>query len=235
MLQALPAFGRDRKAYMMRRTDSDMREWLDRWLIDREADGFLGELRTRWLGTELRASPHPLASLFALIDTRLAMMPAVADYKRRSNLPIEDTQQEQAVLTHVATLARSLGVNEQDVQNVFRVQIELAKQVQQTALQNSTDGESIPPWAHGLDLNTDLRPTLGELNDRIVYELAWVFSALYDQALLQQLVNEEITVSGVSLDGKRQLADVLLAVGNKRRGINEQMDEWGRKREEENK
>lgn len=51
-LRALPAFGRDRKAYMVRRTDSELREWLEHWLLARETDGFLNALRTRWVKSE---------------------------------------------------------------------------------------------------------------------------------------------------------------------------------------
>jgi chorismate mutase-like protein len=125
-------------------------------------------------------------------------MPAVADYKRRYNLPVEDTQQEQAVLKNVAAQARALGVNQKGVQDVFRVQIELAKQVQQAALRNPADRSLLPLWACGLDLSSDLRPALGELNDRIVHELTQVAPFLRDQTLLRRLTDEEITAGGVS-------------------------------------
>jgi cyclohexadienyl dehydratase len=169
-LRALPAFGRDRKAYIVRRADGELREWLDQWLLARETDGFLTGLRALWLGREL-VRPHPLAALFALMEARLALMPAIANYKRHSNLPIEDTQQEQKVLKQVTTQARTLGTNEQDIQNVFKVQITLAKNVQQAALQNVSQENPIPLWARALDLHNDLRPALEELNDRIVREL----------------------------------------------------------------
>ncbi len=211
-LHALPGFGRDRKAYMVRREDSDIREWLDQWLTTRESDGFLSKLRTQWLGKEPTITPHAGAALLALIDTRLAVMPAIADFKRRNNLPIEDTQQEQAVLTRVAGQARALGLNEENIQRIFRIQIELAKQVQQATLQHVAEKNSIPPWAQGLDLSRDLRPALAELNDRIVHELARMSQIVRDQAVFQRLVNEEVTVSGVSLEGKRRLADTLSAV-----------------------
>jgi cyclohexadienyl dehydratase len=211
-LQALPGFGRDRKAYMVRREDSDVREWLDQWLTSREKDGFLGKLRMHWLGKEPEITPHAWAALLALIDMRLAMMPAIADFKRRNNLPIEDTQQEKAVLARVAAQARTLGLNEESIQQIFRVQIELAKQVQEVVLQQATEKNGIPLWAQGLDLSRDLRPTLGELNDRIVRELARVSERVPAQTIFQRLVNEEITVHGVSSEGKRQLADAISAM-----------------------
>ena len=212
-LSALPAFGRDRKAYMLRRSDSDIRTWLDHWLGEREADGFLASLRTQWFGTALPIAQHPLTSLFTLIDTRLALMPAVADYKRRHQLPIEDTQQEQAVLAQVTTHARALGVDEQAVRDVFRVQIELAKHVQQAALQNTAADNPLPLWARGRDLTSDLRPALAELNNRIVSELAHVRHFLSNETTMKRTVNEELTTRGIDPAGKYQLAEALLKVG----------------------
>lgn len=220
-LHALPGFGRDRKAYMLRREDSDVREWLDQWITNRETDGLLGQLRTQWLGKDPTITPHAWAGLLALIDARLAVMPAIADFKRRHNLPIEDTQQEQAVLTHVAKHARTFGLNEENIQRIFRIQIELAKQVQQAVLQRATENNSIPSWAQGLDLSRDLRPALGELNDRIVRELAQVLQTFHNQIELRRLITEEITVSGISFEGKRQLEEALSATREREQEVGE--------------
>jgi len=124
------------------------------------------------------------------------------------------SQQEQAVLQHVAAQARTLGLDERAAQHVFKVQIALAKEVQQTALQNPLDENGIPSWARGLDLNNDLRPVLTELNDRIVRELARAAIHLQDHSLLQRLTDEEVTMGGVSATGKQHLTEALLAVGN---------------------
>lgn len=133
-LSALPGFGRDRKVYLLRRPDTALREWLDAWLVAREEDGLLRTLRTRWFEGATHATPPPLSALFACLDLRLALMPAVADYKRRFSIPVTDQQQEQAVLQQVAAQAREARLDEQTVQQVFRVQIELAKQVQRAFL-----------------------------------------------------------------------------------------------------
>jgi cyclohexadienyl dehydratase len=214
-LSALPGFGRDRKVYLLRRLDTALREWLDTWLIAREEDGFLQTLRMRWFGGDTHATPHSLSALFACLDLRLALMPAVADYKRRFNLPITDQQQEQAVLKQVAAQAREAKLDEQKVQQLFRVQIELAKQMQRAFLQNQQGQLVFPAWAQGLDLTTDLRPVLLELGNRIVLELGHATPAFQERDALLHLAEEEITASVLSLEERRQLGEVLWQVGQR--------------------
>jgi cyclohexadienyl dehydratase len=212
-LSALPGFGRDRKVYLLRRLDTALREWLDTWLIAREEDGFLQMLRMRWFGGDTHATPHLLSALFACLDLRLALMPAVADYKHRFNLPITDQQQEQAVLKQGAVQAQEAKLDEQKVQQLFRVQIELAKQVQRAFLQNQQRQLVFPAWAQGLDLTTDIRPVLLEIGTRIVYELVRAAPAFQERTALLRMVEEEITASVLSLEERRQLGEALWQVG----------------------
>lgn len=212
-LSALPGFGRDRKVYLLRRSDTALREWLDTWLIAREGDGFLQTLRMRWFGGDTHATPHPLSALFACLDLRLALMPAVADYKRRFNLPITDQQQEQAVLKQGAAQARETKLDEQKMQQLFRIQIKLAKQVQRAFLQNHQRQLVFPAWAQGLHLTTDIRPVLLELGTRIVHELVRAAPALQERDTLLHLAEEEITASILSLEERRQLGEALWQVG----------------------
>lgn len=212
-LSALPGFGRDRKVYLLRRSDTALREWLDNWLVAREEDGFLQALRTRWFGGDTHATPHLLSALFACLDLRLALMPAVADYKRRFNLPVTDQQQEQAVLKQVAAQAREAKLDEQKLQQVFRIQIELAKQVQRAFLQDQPGRLVSPAWAQGLDLTTDIRPVLLELGTRIVHELVRAVPALQERDALLRVAEEEITASVLSAEERRQLGEALWEIG----------------------
>jgi cyclohexadienyl dehydratase len=216
-LSALPGFGRDRKVYLLRRTDTALRDWLDTWLIARETDGVMPMLRARWFGTETRSTPHLLSALFACLDLRLALMPAVADYKRRVNLSVTDQRQEQAVLEQIAAQAQAANLNEQSIQQLFRVQIELAKQVQQVFLQDQHGQLAFPAWARGLDLSTDLRPVLAELGNRIVLEFARVRTALPNQTSLLRMSEEEITTSVLSPTERRQLGKALWQSSQSRR------------------
>jgi chorismate mutase-like protein len=140
-------------------------------------------------------------------------MPAVADYKRRFRLPVTDQQQEHAVLIQVAARAREAKLDEQKVQQLFRVQIELAKQVQHAFLQDHQGRLVVPAWAQGLDLTTDIRPVLLELGSRIVHELVRATSALQERDALIRLTEEELTATVLSSEERRQLGEALWQVG----------------------
>jgi chorismate mutase-like protein len=206
-LHALPGFGRDRKAYLLRREDIALCEWLDSWLIAHEHD-VLATLRSRWFGSDSER-PSAASSLFAFMDLRLALMPAVAEYKRQHDLPVEDPTQENAVVQHAMVQAQGAGLDSSTVQELFRVQIELAKQVQRATLQGKIP---IPMWAQGLDLTTDLRPALVTVGDRIVRELPWVLPSLKDRDLPLRVAEEEITTAGIAESAERQLGTALWAI-----------------------
>lgn len=206
LLKALPSFGRDRKAYMVRRTDGELREWIDKWLIERERDGFLVGLRQQWLGETKTRSLSPFASLFALLDLRLALMPAIADYKHRYALPIEDLKQEAVIIEQAAAVARARHGDPEAVQTLFRIQIALAKQVQHFTLNKP---EKIPKWARGFSLASDLRPILSSLGERIIDTFAVLPRQPLNREAMIRLTREEIVTEGVSDDGKRQLGEVI--------------------------
>ncbi len=86
----------------------------------------------------------------ALLDLRLSLMPAVAAYKRVHDLPIEDRTREQALLKRLTDQAQLRGLSATAIKSFFRIQIDLAKQVQQESL---TPPAHIPDWARGLDLH----------------------------------------------------------------------------------
>jgi len=208
-LSALPAFGRDRKAYLLRRSDGKLREWLNNWLHDREVDGFLPDLRQRWLGETSTQPLSFLTEIFTLLDLRLALMPAVADYKNRSSLPIEDLAQEAAVIDSITALALTGGHNTEVLQELFRVQIDLAKEVQRFVLKNP---DRLPTWARGLHLTTDLRPALSSLNDQIVKAVGRGPSLSMAQDELVRRAEEEIVTEGVSSVGKQRLGKAVWKV-----------------------
>lgn len=205
-LSALPAFGRDRKAYLVRRTDGPWREWLDRWLADRERDGVLPGLRHHWLGEERTRPRTPLSAVFAFLDLRLALMPAVADYKQRHSLPVEDLRQEGVVIAHATSLAREKGANAKATRELFRQQIDLAKQVQETMLKNP---HRIPAWAQGLDLAADLRPALSDIGDRMVELFGSRAHPSLDRDTVLRAAEEEITTEGVDATGRRRLGEAV--------------------------
>jgi len=140
------------------------------------------------------------------MDLRLALMPAVAEHKLRHDLPIEDPTQENAIVKHAVVQAQGTGLDSTAVQELFRVQIELAKQVQRATLRGEV---VIPAWAHGLDLTADLRPALVTLSNRIVRELVAVSPNLRDRRSTLRVAEEEITTAGTTEAAKRQLGAAL--------------------------
>jgi cyclohexadienyl dehydratase len=150
---------RDRKVYWIApRRARELGPRVDAWIASNEAR--LQELRRRWLGG---ASPRDeIDNLIDLAARRLALMPAVAAWKRAHGLAVEDSLREQAVLARADSAARAAGLEPDSVRALFAVQIALAKAIEGRA----TEAEST------LDLETELRPALSEIGDRIVASLA---------------------------------------------------------------
>lgn len=163
-------FSEDRKAYWVHPADTKLARELDRWLLLREADGTLPALRRHWFGTdESRARARPASALVAAVDERLALMPWVAESKRRSGAAIEDREREARVLdaafAGVARAAASRGVEapeEQIVRAFYRAQIEAAKAIQRRTLAGPPTRE-----ATAEDLSQRLRPALLRIGDRM--------------------------------------------------------------------
>lgn len=205
-LAALLPFGRDRKAYMIRRTDREFRDWLDHWLLEHEQNGFLAGLRQQWLEQKKPNAFPALTPLFTLLDLRLSLMPAIADYKHRYSLPIEDKQQEVAIIERAVATARERHKNPEAVRELFSVQIELAKEVQQFTLHKP---ERIPKWARGFSLAADLRPVLSDLGDRIIDALPQAARSSLTHDAVVRMTEEEIVAEGVTIEGKRRLGEAM--------------------------
>jgi chorismate mutase-like protein len=133
---------------------------IDAWLAENEPA--LQRLRERWLG-----APMPRDEIDHLIDLlarRLALMPAVAAWKRAHGIALEDAGREALVLERATAAAHTSGLDAEGARTLFRAQIELAKAVQARS----------PQAAPELDLQDELRPALLRLGERIVASLAGV-------------------------------------------------------------
>src|SRR5436190_10352976 len=159
----LGPFTRDRKGYLGR--DPALVAELDAWLRAREADGTLAALRARWLGAERAPARSAFASdldaLLALVDLRLAFMPAVAAAKRKTGRPVEDPGQEARVLGAVRAPAAERGLDPTTVEALFRAQIAAARAVEHEFLAHPEEGDA-------LDLEREARPGLAPTPDLIV-------------------------------------------------------------------
>jgi len=163
----LGPFTRDHKAYLGR--DPALVATLDAWLRAHEADGTLATLRARWLGpthaAARSASASDLDALVALVDLRLAFMPAVAAAKRAAGRPIEDAEQETRVLAAARTRAAERGLDPAAAEALFRAQIEAARALQHDFLAHPWDLEL-------LDLESEARPALARISELIVTRAA---------------------------------------------------------------
>jgi cyclohexadienyl dehydratase len=131
---------------------------LDGWLARHEAE--VSRLRREHLGDAGAWSEAD--HLVDLIARRLALMPAVAAWKRARGAPIEDVAREREVLEAAAASAAAHGLPEHEATALLARLIELAKEVQARA----------PDAAPSLDVPTELRPELLRLGDRILAALA---------------------------------------------------------------
>ncbi len=168
-LAVLGPFTRDRKAYLVRADRPGLARDLDGWLIERERDGSLAQLRARYLGGGAPTAT-PLAALLAALDERLALMPLVGSAKRRAGLPLEVPAREALVLDAALVSVRKAASRAHrepppalPVRAVFRAQLDAAKGVQWAAARDPAwePGDSIP------DLDGALRPALLRIGDRI--------------------------------------------------------------------
>jgi cyclohexadienyl dehydratase len=205
-------FTRDRKAYLVRADRQALAADLDRWLLEREGDGSLDQLRREQLGAEaMGAVATPLGALLAAIDERLSLMPWVAAAKQRAGLPIEVPEREAQVLDAALAATRAAAAEaktsplpEDPVRAVFSAQLEAAKQVQAQTLRDASfvAEEPLP------DLEKQLRPALLRIGDRIAALLVALPPDLDERALAAAARNG-IRTPRVSTDAVTAIAEAL--------------------------
>jgi len=130
-LIALAPLTHDRKAPLLAAGADHFSQWLDGWLADRERDGFLPQLRRRYLGVVPdSALPFAAEGVFGALQLRSELMPFVGAYKASHHLPVEDVAQEARVLGRVASSASELGLDPDSVRALYRELITAAKEIE---------------------------------------------------------------------------------------------------------
>lgn len=207
-LVVLGPFTRDRKAYAVPRAKAALLNELNRWLAAREADGWLNQQREQWLGksalwTETQAN---LEAVIGAIDLRLQLMPLVAAAKQRENLPVQDPAQEQKVLASVREQAREAGLDPEPVAELFRVQIGLARGIQEAAPQTKLpDGTSL----------AEIRPAVAAASAALINELQRSVGLFGQPAIQRQLAADlrvGVTAAGVPPSAAGALATALTKI-----------------------
>jgi cyclohexadienyl dehydratase len=211
-LALIGPFTSDRKAYLVRQERPDLAADLDRWLLDREADGTLDRLRSKYFGSQNHSRlATPLRALLTAIDERLSLMPLVGAAKRRAGLPLEAPEREQIVLDaaveSVMAAARRADLTpppKAAVHQLFVAQMEAAKEVQWESLR---DPQSSPTDSE-FDLQTQLRPALLRIGDRIG-ELLVTLPADLDDARVREVALRELRAPHLSKASVLALADAI--------------------------
>ncbi|MBV1932961.1 MAG: gamma subclass chorismate mutase AroQ [Porticoccaceae bacterium] len=162
------------------------------------------------------ASESELARLLDLVNERLQLMKDIAAYKFVNNVDIENTQREEIVLKRVLVGAQENQLNPESVEAFFRLQIQLAKEVQKAWIKHwevNRGGASANLVA--ADLNAEIRPKLISLGDQIIHQIPRALPELHGTerfASNLQEINQAITNPYVSNSRKQQLLDTLMKI-----------------------
>ena len=163
------------------------------------------------------ANSPELTKLLQLVDQRLQVMDDVALYKFAHGIPIENKQREAVVLASVIKNAGENNLKPESVEGFFRLQITLAKQIQQGWTdQWRSQGKSPTTVAADIpDLKTDIRPELITLGAQIVKQFPLALPALHDPAQLassRSEIRETITSPYISTEMKHRLLHAMAMV-----------------------
>ena len=217
-LREIGPFSRDRKAYLVRKDRPDLARDLDAWLLAREANGTLDELREEHLGPgAAKEVATPLRALLAAVDERLDLMPFVAQAKRERGLPVRDPEQEQRVLEGAVKAARDaakragvLPIPDRWVEALFRAQIDAGAALQEFTLARPA-GAARPAF----DLEGELRPALARIGERIAECLARLPGPL-DPAAVEHEATDQLDAPGLDSAARQAIADVIAQVSRYR-------------------
>ncbi len=210
-VEALGPLTRDVVALFVRADQADLEARLDAWLLDQEQRGALGALRARYLGPGGGGpTALPLDALLAATAERLALMPLVADSKRRTGKAVDDPAQEARVIASasaaVARAAADRGVPPPPGDRVdafFRAQMEAAKIVQQRARPDA--------GAPAFSLDADLRPAVARITARMAFLLVRLPHPIARAAVVAK-ARDDLADSGLAAEEIDALAAPLAAL-----------------------
>jgi cyclohexadienyl dehydratase len=107
-----------------------------------------------------------VTSAVDLIAARLALMRPVAEWKYAHDVPVLDEARERKVLDATVQQAQTLGIKADAARELFALQIRLARQIQQQAVDEwHATHATVQP---SRDLDTDLRPQLDRVGAQLL-------------------------------------------------------------------
>jgi cyclohexadienyl dehydratase len=214
---------RDVKAYWLPADRAALAAELDAWLLAREADGALARLRMQHLGAEAaqRRPALPALALIAALAERLALMPEVAASKRASGAPVLVPEREAALLAAAVSEAREAARREglaapepRALEAFFSALFEASRAVQ-TALLAAPPalGENRRTY----ELDTELRPAIARVTDRIAALLPRLPIRLAENALAEELAARTTGLPGFGEAERGRLVAALAELASARR------------------
>jgi chorismate mutase len=106
-------------------------------------------------------------ALLQLMRERLLLMHDVARWKWNTKKPISDPEREQALLAELQRRGAEHGLTPDEVRTFMRAQIEAGKLIQQ-ADWRQWEAERREAFADAPDLQTELRPKIDRLSERLL-------------------------------------------------------------------
>ncbi len=106
-----------------------------------------------------------------LMRARLALMQDVARWKWNSGKPVHDPQREVELLERLTGQAQDAGLDTEFARDFFQSQMQASKIIQQAAFE-AWQADGSKRFADVPDLQTELRPKIGDISHRLVTELA---------------------------------------------------------------
>ncbi|HEU4429027.1 MAG TPA: transporter substrate-binding domain-containing protein [Myxococcota bacterium] len=205
---------RDAKAYWLPPDRAALAAELDAWLQQRESDGSLAQLRAQWLGTDAlqRPSAQPALALIAALAERFALMPEVAEAKRASGAPVLAPEREAALLATAVVAAQDAARRERipapekaALEAFFAALFAASREVQHAALAAASTDPSAPVY----DLDTELRPALTRITERIAALLPRLPARLSESAVAEDLAARCTDLPGFGESERERVAAAL--------------------------
>lgn len=106
-------------------------------------------------------------ALLELMRERLLVMHDVARWKWNAKQPISDPEREKVLLAELQRRGADYGLAPEEVQSFMRAQIEAGKLIQQADWRR-WEAESRGTFADAPDLQTELRPKIDRLSQRLL-------------------------------------------------------------------
>ncbi len=182
-------------------------------------------MRFRWIGAllalivcssslgrpaEFTTDDAAVVRIFELADQRLAVMPAVAAIKWRTQAPVFDPPRENAVIQRARELAAPMGLAGDPVGQLFALQARLAREVQSALHEEwKSHGFTYPGPVVTL---ASLRPKLDQLTTDILQAVYLAAPALQRDefgAKYSGLAQQRLRAAGWTDRSREELLDVL--------------------------